>query len=721
MAQRETQATTVAVFGSSGFVGRQIVAALESRGVSVLSVPAPRVAAIDAVDVATWVLRAGQTTDEIAAALANARLVVNAAGVADAASGDEADLNAANAASAGLIAAAARKAGVRRFVHVSSAAVQGSLPLDETRRQAPFSPYSRSKALGERIVTRFGPDDTVIYRPAGVHSTERGTTRAIRRLAASRWSTTMWPGRAPTPQALVENVADAVAFLALHRGPVKPIVLHPWEGLTTRRLLQVLGGHEPVLIPPIVARPALRLARGVCRVHPRLEAYSRRLEVLWLGQEQSSSWLSRAGWVPPVGERGWRSQATVPSEQAPTLRRRAFRPHSSRAVGTPRSGESARPRLLIATEHRCWSDESGGLLGRKALTAVASFGDIAEAVVVARSAGAEPVGVPLLDSPHRSLLVPWPSRLAGAPRLVSAARLVWREVGASDGVVVYCPGILGTIAGISALLRRRRLITVVVGDPSSSLGPDVVGPLASAMSRPVVTSAMRKFCRRATVARYVTAGALQAIYPPGPSTAVVSGSDVGEVAMAEPRGRPHGPISILTVGTLEREYKGVRELIKAARDVRDHGHEIRLCIAGTGRLEPELRRLASETLQSDVRFVGHVTGEELRRLYETSDLFVLASWTEGLPRALVEAMAAGMPCVATAVGGIPELLEPHRMVAPRNVAALARALEGVLEDSEGWYASSVANLNAARALVNRAAQADAEFATAVRRALAIHQ
>lgn len=303
-----TDKTCVAVFGASGFVGSAVVDALKRRGAAVVQVQAPRVPPTPALEAAKYIKSAATTRARLVASLEGCTAVVNAAGNPDASSSAEPELVAANAVCVALIAQAARDCGVARFVHVSSAVVQGAAPvLTEDAWTKPFSPYSRSKALGEELAIQFGPGETVIYRPPSVHNPDRRVTRAIHRLASSPLSTTVAPGKAHSPQALLHNVADAVAYLALCPTAPPTVVIHPWEGLTTAGLLEVLGGKAPRLVPRFLANAMLMALRGVSGVAPRLEANRRRVELLWLGQEQASSWLTRSGWIPPKGPEGWRS------------------------------------------------------------------------------------------------------------------------------------------------------------------------------------------------------------------------------------------------------------------------------------------------------------------------------------------------------------------------------------------------------------------------------
>jgi glycosyltransferase involved in cell wall biosynthesis len=90
-------------------------------------------------------------------------------------------------------------------------------------------------------------------------------------------------------------------------------------------------------------------------------------------------------------------------------------------------------------------------------------------------------------------------------------------------------------------------------------------------------------------------------------------------------------------------------------------------------------------LRSSVIFTGAVNQDAIRQLYRDADIFVLASFAEGIPVVLMEAMAMGLPCVSTYIAGIPELIVDERdglLVMPSDVEGLANALERLLRDPE---------------------------------------
>lgn len=150
-----------------------------------------------------------------------------------------------------------------------------------------------------------------------------------------------------------------------------------------------------------------------------------------------------------------------------------------------------------------------------------------------------------------------------------------------------------------------------------------------------------------------------------------------DVARAE-LGVPRGVFSIGWVGRLGRE-KGADVLLEALALLAER--ELVVSIVGDGREMRALRTLASDRGLADrVHFHGLVP--DAGRHVRAFDLFVMSSRTEGTPIVLFEAMAAGVPVVATAVGGIPDVVsgEEARLVPPEDPAMLASAIATVLRD-----------------------------------------
>lgn len=326
-----TTARRVVIFGATGLVGQATVAALTARGAVVVPLSAPRLSPVSGDLVRQELPSTGATVANLVELISGAEAVVNAAGRPDAAGTDESALMAPNALLPAVVARAVREARVQRFVHVSSAAVQGSRPvLDESVDVSPFSAYSRSKALGEMLVLEGAGDEAVVYRPPGVHAQGRRITQFTAKLARSPLSSVAHPGSSPSPQALLENVADAIAFLAMCPDRPPSVVTHPSEGLTTASLLSLLGGRDPKVLPRPLAKALVAILAVGGKAIPALAANARRVEVLWLGQAQGRSWLTDAGWRPPAGHDAWRrlGQALAAESARPNGARRKSGPDS---------------------------------------------------------------------------------------------------------------------------------------------------------------------------------------------------------------------------------------------------------------------------------------------------------------------------------------------------------------------------------------------------------
>jgi glycosyltransferase involved in cell wall biosynthesis len=98
-----------------------------------------------------------------------------------------------------------------------------------------------------------------------------------------------------------------------------------------------------------------------------------------------------------------------------------------------------------------------------------------------------------------------------------------------------------------------------------------------------------------------------------------------------------------------------------------------------------------------IQFRGQLTaGAAVRAELDCADVFVLPSFQEGLPRAMVEAMARALPCIGSTVGGIPELLSADALVPPGDSVALAAVIRAVVSDPQRLRRMSCENLETAR-------------------------
>jgi UDP-glucose 4-epimerase len=300
-------ALCVGVLGASGFIGAAVVHALEQRGVVVIRVKAPRLSsAAHNPGQLRAELQHPLVIGEIEALkddLSDCSVVINAAGLATATAGGHDALVGADALLPGVVARATPRRA--RLVHVSSAAAQGRREvLDESLETEPFSPYSAAKAWGE-ILVRERAGETVCFRPTSVHGRDRRVTRTLVHALRSPGASVAGVGDRPTPQVLVANVGDAIAFVATTPEEPPPVVLQPWEGLTTAGLVRLLGAREPWHVPEGLARATVASAYRVGRGSGAAVGLARRLELMWFGQRQVPGWLATR-WSSPCGQEAWK-------------------------------------------------------------------------------------------------------------------------------------------------------------------------------------------------------------------------------------------------------------------------------------------------------------------------------------------------------------------------------------------------------------------------------
>lgn len=250
------------------------------------------------------------------------------------------------------------------------------------------------------------------------------------------------------------------------------------------------------------------------------------------------------------------------------------------------------------------------------------------------------------------------------------------------------PGVVGQTVG--RLLRSRGLnySVEVVGDPW-----DVMDSIGGALRWPLKIygyTSLSRAVRNAGAALYVTRRKLQDRYPVSRGVPQFSASDVRipvDGLAAEPRvhsiaGRP---VRLLAIGSLAQLYKAPDVVLKAIAHLKTEGVQARLVWLGDGCYRKPMQQLADDLgIADSVDFRGNVGRDVVDRECDEADIFVHVSRTEGLPRAIVEAMARALPVIGTPVGGIPELVDKSTTVPVGKTYQLAQMIRRFI-DNPGFY------------------------------------
>lgn len=144
------------------------------------------------------------------------------------------------------------------------------------------------------------------------------------------------------------------------------------------------------------------------------------------------------------------------------------------------------------------------------------------------------------------------------------------------------------------------------------------------------------------------------------------------------------PFKILCISRLTPR-KGINYLLDAFKKVRAKYPKVKLIIGGEGDAEEALKEQAEKLgIKNQVNFLGRIPHEKVSHIYASADVFVLPSLNEGMSNTILEAIASGLPIIATDTGGTRELVEDGKngfVIPLRSSEVIAEKLERLLEDS----------------------------------------
>jgi glycosyltransferase involved in cell wall biosynthesis len=265
-------------------------------------------------------------------------------------------------------------------------------------------------------------------------------------------------------------------------------------------------------------------------------------------------------------------------------------------------------------------------------------------------------------------------------RTLRDAFAVWRASNGQDVVHIHsalAPAVTVLRAGLLALAARLRGSGVIV----HAHGGNIETWLTNSRSRLIMRLAMLPAHR---VVAVWSAGrrALAAALGDHRVSLIDNGVDTARFLEPEP---PHDPPRVLYVGLLTPR-KGVLDLLEASKLLRAEGveHELQL-LGGTPDEGPAAAVPVHDAAEGNATLLGTRPPEEMPAAYAKADIFCLPSWWEAMPLSILEAMAAGLPVVATDVGDVSRAVDDGRtgyVVPAKDPHELAAKLRPLLTDPD---------------------------------------
>jgi glycosyltransferase involved in cell wall biosynthesis len=313
-----------------------------------------------------------------------------------------------------------------------------------------------------------------------------------------------------------------------------------------------------------------------------------------------------------------------------------------------------------------------------------------------------PAGVELAPLPYYRSLRDIPALMRAMPATVVA---LWRALAKVDAVWISASHPLGLVLMAMAKLRRRAVVISVRQDTMGYFRSRLPSRRWAPLLAPLwLVDRIYRAAARRTPTTVVGAQIARQYRAPRDNVLPIRVNLISEAEIpAEPPRREWGAaVSMLTVGRVEPEKNPL--LLVEALELLQRAEPGRFSAlwAGKGRLADQMRERAAEVGVADrLKLPGFVPmGPELMQLYRDSDLFVHVSHTEGVPGVISEAMACGLPIVATEVGGIGDAVKggtAAMLVPPNDAHALADAILQLDRDPELRLRIQKAGLELARA------------------------
>lgn len=290
---------------------------------------------------------------------------------------------------------------------------------------------------------------------------------------------------------------------------------------------------------------------------------------------------------------------------------------------------------------------------------------------------------PIRDAGFRVIEIPdFKSPRAYFTKRKQARHIIEAAVAGSDAVIARLPSGAGSLAVEAATASGTPLLAEMVACTRDTYWyHSWLGKLIA----PYFYLRQRRIMRRVRYCMYVSRDFLQRRYPVSGAKASCSNVELPDMQAGTLQARMariaarnrKTPLLLGSVGNVSMRLKGHQDVIRAIARLKKQGIRIEYTIAGGGnpkRLQNLIRRYG---LQHQVDLKGALPHRNIFEFMDALDVYIQPSRTEGLPRAVVEAMSRACPVIGSRTGGIPELVHPRGLFRPGSVKEIAELLKTI--------------------------------------------
>lgn len=254
-------------------------------------------------------------------------------------------------------------------------------------------------------------------------------------------------------------------------------------------------------------------------------------------------------------------------------------------------------------------------------------------------------------------------------------QVIEEEVMASDIIVAFVPSSVCSLAQVYAQKHNKVFLSVVIASAWDILW---YHSLKGKFMAPISHFNTKKTIRNSNYVVYVTEKYLQKKYPTngvsiGLSDVVLEDYDESAAIrkkcfFEDKKDLKH--IDLMSIGAIDVRYKGHADVLRAMSLLVKEGYDIHYWLIGGGS-DHYIKTIAEKySLESRLHLMGALPHEEIFQTFESIDIYVQPSHTEGMPRAIIEAMSRAVPVICSNAGGMPELIEDHCIYSVGDISGL---------------------------------------------------